>query len=85
MSSSSALRRGLYSLQVMTAADELYALLCILIRLCACCTGFSQMSKLRKLRHLSLAQSFEGCTHYGLDAALATMIGTKTTMLMVVE
>jgi hypothetical protein len=33
------------------------------------------MSKLRKLRHLSLAQSFEGCTHYGLDAALATMTG----------
>jgi hypothetical protein len=35
------------------------------------------MSKLRKLRHLSLAQSFEGCTHYGLDAALATMTGAK--------
>ena len=33
------------------------------------------MSKLRNLRHLSLAQSFEGCTHYGLDAALVTMTG----------
>lgn len=33
------------------------------------------MSKLTKLQHLSLATSFEGCTHYGLDAALATMTG----------
>ena len=50
-------------------------MLCTLAMPCVRRAGFSQMSKLRKLQHLSLAQSFEGCTHYGLDAALATMTG----------
>lgn len=65
----------LCSLSAMTAANDHDTLLCTLAMLCAQRAGFGQLSKLKKLRHLSLAQSFEGCTHYGLDAALVTMTG----------
>lgn len=37
--------------------------------------GLSQLSRLSKLQHLSLSDSFISCTHNGLDAALATMTG----------
>jgi hypothetical protein len=37
--------------------------------------GLAQLSRLRKLQHLSLAGGFARCTHNGLGAALATMTG----------
>jgi hypothetical protein len=43
-----------------------------------CCrhhAGLCQLSRFRQLRHLSLEDSFPGCTHKGLIAALATMTG----------
>lgn len=37
--------------------------------------GLGQLSRLRKLQHLSLAGGFASCTHNGMSAALATMTG----------
>ena len=37
--------------------------------------GLGQLSRLRKLQHLSLAGCFASCTHQGLEAALATLTG----------
>ena len=37
--------------------------------------GLAQLSRLRKLQHLSLSGCFASCTHRGLGAALAAMTG----------
>jgi hypothetical protein len=38
--------------------------------------GLRLLSKISKLQHLRMEGSFENCTHYGLNAALASRIGT---------
>ncbi len=66
---------GLQALQSSDATQITPPYHCMLA--CAAPAGIAHLSALTQLRHLSLAEAFEGATHYGLQLALQPLAALK--------